>query len=151
MEHFHFRLQSVLDLNTRKKRSAATAFAVAMRTLKDRELELKSHYDELHELARSRSESSEARRADHIQFIRVRMSKCRNNISVCQDRIDDQLNVIEKRREMLNLARQEEKKLDMLKSRHYSAWLHATNKAEQRMLDETAGRRRYHLSMEKRT
>ena len=151
MESFNFRLQSVLDLNTRKKRSAATAFADAMRTLKDRELELKSYYDELHELGLSRSEGSEARRADDIQSIRVRMSKCQNDISVCQERIRAQLNVIDEKREMLNLARQEEKKLDMLKSRHYRTWQRDTNRAEQRRLDETAGQRRYQLSMEKKT
>lgn len=151
MGNFNFRLQSVLDLNTRRKRSAATEFAGAMRTLRDRELELKSFYDELHELGLSRSESSEARRADDIQYIRVRMTKCQNDISLCQERIQAQLTVIEEKREELDLARQEEKKMDMLKSRHYSVWQRDMNRAEQRRLDETAGQRRYQLSMEKKT
>lgn len=151
MGPFNFRLQSVLNLNTRMKRDAASRFAEARRTLKAHKHELKSHREELNKLGQSRSEPFRVLRADHFQTIRTRMSKYQNDIAATLKRIEDQLKVVQKKREELHLARQAKKKLDMLKSRQYTVWQRDNNRAEQRRLDETAGRMRYQIQREKST
>ena len=151
MGQFTFRLQSVLDLNTRKKQSAASRFAVAMRTLESYQREVNSNNIELNRLSKSRFEASDVQRADHIQVIRVRMSKCHNDIAAGLANIKDHLSVIEEKREELVLARREEKKLEMLKTRHYTAWQRDHNRKDQKRLDEAAGIGRYQASRENPT
>lgn len=151
MGPFNFRLQSVLNLNTRMKRDAASRFAEAKRTLEAHEHELKSYSQELNRLGKSRSEPFSVLRVSHFQTIRMRMSKYQNDIAASLRRIEEQLKVVREKREKLNLARQAEKKLDMLKSRQYTVWQRDNNRAEQRRLDETAGRMRYQNFREKST
>jgi flagellar export protein FliJ len=147
MAHFKFRLQSVLNTNSRKTRAAATDFAGAIRVLKTYEHALGRNAHELKSLGASNGMPDTTQSAIQIQMIRSRMSKCLFEISVCKKHIEDQRTVIEEKRDLLNQARQEEKKLDMLKTRHYAEWRRAQNRAEQARLDETAGR----LTFQKQT
>ena len=142
MRAFRFRLQSLLDLNERRRELAARATAVA-------EAGLRAIEHELSGLAlRRRHTGTDLTRAGRTTSVQALQQLDRELDSLDQGirratvNRRAQTEEVEKRRRELIARRQDEEKLERLRQRRHEAWQIAERRLAQAELDEVASQQR---------